>query len=193
MTINELLTYIKIKLKGCSSYAFIDSALKDLKIEMENRKDFKPVLFKRWFREKNVFYKNNPIAFLLKCGIEDIKNGEFDDKTERIVGYDMRPVRKLFEEQGITYTDYDIALMNSYFVYLSKHEYMSDLAIGDWTKIAIKHIAESTKDASEMKEIFKKSQTMKEFHIPHQLIYDYTERDLKEYQDMFDENGNFKM
>ena len=168
MNIHELLDFLRLELKGCNGDAFIEHALAQVQKSMENRENFNPEKFKKWFVEKNVIYKNSPLAFLTRCGIEDIEKGEFDNI--KVKGFDLLPLCEDLRAKGIAYTSKDTLLIDNYLIYLHNECFVPIEELGSWLKTAVTIIANHTKNASEFRDLFRKSQSMKKLNIPYAEI-----------------------
>lgn len=179
MSIEELLGFIKSELQGCSGYAFVDRVLSDLRKIMVGRPHFQPEKFKKWFLEKNVIYKNSPISFLAKCGVEDIEKGAFDKQL--INGFDMLPLYEYMRVKGITYTGEDVCYLETYLIYIYNNDLMTLEEISFWLDKAVAHIENHGKNASDFKELLRKSITMKRLRLPYNEIDKQFEKESAEF------------
>lgn len=179
MSIEDLFNFMKQELKNCPGSVFLDRALADLRKAMESREFFKPEKFKDWFIEKNVIYKNSPLAFLTKCGIADIESGAFD--KEIITSFVMRPLIESLRSKGV-YCDTQgttFLRLDIYFVYIYNHDLMTLDEIRNWVHNACDYIVEHSKNADDFKELLFKSRSMKMLKLP----YSELEADVKKSND----------
>lgn len=164
MTTEELLTFIKTQLSGCNGNVFMDNILKDLGIHIAKRPLFVPEKFKQWFIDRNVIYRNNPLAFLSKCGIEDIDKGVFD--KPQISGTNLTPLCNAMRERGIAVGGETI-LIDIVETYIINNDLMTEEELSQWNHTAVEYISKlknpSTKD---FVSLFEKSKKMKSLELP---------------------------
>ncbi len=189
MSIEELFTFMREELKGCPGYAFLDRGLADLRKAMEKREFFKPEKFKEWFVEKNVIYKNSPIAFLTKCGVQDIESGAFDKDV--ITGFAMHPLCEDMKSRGITYCGEDTMRIDVYLTHIYNHDLLPLEEIRKWVRTAVEYIENHSKNASEFKELFKKSKTMKSLKLPYAELDAEVDRNNAEWERLMKELGAY--
>lgn len=175
MSIEDLFNFMSIELKNCPGSVFIDRALADLRKAMESRKFFKPEKFKKWFIEKNVVYRNSPLAFLTKCGIADIESGAFDKVI--ITSFVMRPLIENLRSKGVHCDTQGATFLrlNIYLVYIYNHDLMTLDEIREWIHNACDYILKHSKNADDFKELLFKSRSMKMLKLP----YSELEADVK--------------
>lgn len=188
MTTEELLTFIKTQLSGCNGNVFMDNILKDLSIHIAKRPLFMPEKFKQWFIDRNVIYRNNPLAFLSKCGIEDIDRGVFD--KPQISGTNLTPLCNAMRERGIAVGDETI-LIDIVETYIINNDLMSEDELCNWNHTAVEYISKlknpSTKDFALL---FERSKSMKALKLPLEDMKKEASRIGKHYNDMLAELDN---
>ena len=181
MTTEELLTFIKSQLSGCSGNVFMDNVLKDLSAHIAQRPLFVPEKFKQWFIDRNVIFRNNPLAFLSKCGIADIDRGEFDKK--QISGINIEPMCSAMRERGIAVGNETI-LIDIVETYIINNDLMSEDELTNWNHVAIEYVSKlknpSTKD---FVLLFEKSKKMKSLNLPLNDLKREAEKSSKEWAD----------
>ena len=179
MSIEDLFNFMRKELRNCPGCAFIDRALADLRYAMENRQFFKPEKFKNWFIEKNVIYKNSPLAFLTKCGIADIESGLFD--KEIITSFAMHPFIEDLRSKGVycNAQGETFLRLEIYLVYIYNHDLMTLDEIREWVHNACDYIIEHSKNADDFKGLLFKSRSMKVLNLP----YSELEADVKKTSD----------
>ena len=181
MTTEELLTFIKTQLSGCSGNVFMDNVLKDLSAHIAQRPLFVPEKFKQWFIDRNVIFRNNPLAFLSKCGIADIDRGEFDKK--QIAGINIEPMCSAMRERGIAVGSETI-LIDIVETYIINNDLMSEDELTNWNHVAIEYVSKlknpSTKD---FVLLFEKSKKMKSLNLPLNDLKREAEKSSKEWAD----------
>lgn len=181
MTTEELLTFIKTQLSGCSGNVFMDNVLKDLSAHIAQRPLFVPEKFKQWFIDRNVIFRNNPLAFLSKCGIADIDRGEFDKK--QIAGINIEPMCSAMRERG-TAVGSETILIDIVETYIINNDLMSEDELTNWNHVAIEYVSKlknpSTKD---FVLLFEKSKKMKSLNLPLNDLKREAEKSSKEWAD----------
>lgn len=181
MTTEELLTFIKTQLSGCSGNVFMDNVLKDLSAHIAQRPLFVPEKFKQWFIDRNVIFRNNPLAFLSKCGIADIDRGEFDKK--QIAGINIEPMCSAMRERDIAVGSETI-LIDIVETYIINNDLMSEDELTNWNHVAIEYVSKlknpSTKD---FVLLFEKSKKMKSLNLPLNDLKREAEKSSKEWAD----------
>lgn len=185
MSIQELFDFMYRELQGCNGYPFIDRALADLRKSMENRDNFSPERFKRWFIDKSVIYKNSPLAFLTKCGLEDVEKGAFDRVV--VKSFDLLPLCEDMQQRGIAYSPKDTLYLDTYLLHIYNNDLMTIDELGSWLHTAISLIERHSKNAEEFKELFKKSQSMKRLNLPYAELDEKVEKENAEIEEMINE------
>lgn len=187
MSIEELFRFISEELRNCPGHMFLDKALADLRVAMEHRTNFKPEKFKDWFVEKNVIYKNNPIAFLKKCGIEDIESGSFD--RDQITGFAMYPLCEDMKHRGITWTGDDTMMLDVYLTHIYNNELLTLDEIRQWVRNAVEYIEKHSKTASEFRILLKKSRTMKTLKLNYKALDEEVKKEMREWDKLMNDLG----
>lgn len=179
MTTEELFAFIKSQLSGCNGNVFMDKILEDLGIHIAKRPLFVPEKFKDWFIDRNVIYRNNPLAFLSKCGIADIDNGVFD--KPQVNGINVTPMCNAMRERGVAVGDETI-LIDVVETYILNNDLMTEKELTEWNHVAIDYIAKlknpSTKD---FVVLFEKSKKMKSLNLPLEDLKREAEKSSKEW------------
>lgn len=164
MTTEELLTFIKTQLSGCNGNVFMENIIKDLGIHIAKRPLFVPEKFKQWFIDRNVIYRNNPLAFLSKCGIEDIDKGVFD--KPQIGGTNLTPLCNAMRERGIAVGGETI-LIDVVETYIINNELMTEDELTQWNHKAVEYISKlKNPSTKEFALLFEKSKKMKSLNLP---------------------------
>lgn len=196
MSIKELLEFIKEELKNCPGNVFIDRTLNSLREEMEKREFFEPEKFKEWFIEKNVIYKNSPLAFLSKCGKEDIENGAFDKET--ISTFPLHALAEQFKAKEIEYDNQSDTLtrLEIYLVYIYNRGLMNANEIHAWLSKAVQYLEVHSKNAADIKDLLSKSKSMQKLHLPYKELEEEVTKEHAEWKKLiqeFDENENIQV
>ena len=194
MTNNELFTFLRSELNGCNGANFIEHMIIELNDLINERSAFEPEKFRNWFIEKNVIYKNSPIAFIKKCGFEDIKNGAFD--RDDVKGFNMNPFITAVLKNGIVVVDqYDFLRIEMIELYIIRHSLMKIETLREWNRRAVAHLANSGKTTKDYLSLFEKSRTMKAFNLPLEEIKKETEKEVERWEQLFaelDGKGNLE-
>lgn len=196
MSIKELLEFIKEELKNCPGNVFIDRTLNPLREAMEKREFFKPEKFKQWFIDKNVIYKNSPLAFIAKCGTEDIENGIFDKDV--VTTFPLHVLVKQFKAKGIEYDNQSDTLtrLEIYLVYIYNHGLMNANEISAWLCKAVQYLETHSKNAKDIKDLLLKSKSMQKLHLPYKELEAEVIKEHAEWKKLvkeFDENDNIQV
>lgn len=179
MTIEELFKFMNEELKGCSGYVFFDRQLSELRSAMEERKHFQAIKFKDWFVSKNVVYKNSPLSFLAKCGLQDVESGVFD--KEHISAFVTPSLLKDFRRRGICYRGEDTLRLDVYLLYVYNHDLLTMDDILSWLEKAVDFVENSSKNASEFETLFQKSITMKRLRLPYKELEAHIKQSCNEW------------
>lgn len=182
MTKEELFTYIKDELNGCSGYAFIDRALAELDAEIKKHKTFNCDEFKKWFHSRNVSYRISPISFLTKCGMEDIKKGNFDDNTlsnSDTAVYCAQHLFNAMRNRGINVLVEDTVYINLVEAYILKQGLMTLQQLIEWNHQAVDCLANKGKTSKDFIFLFKNTKAMRALKLP----FNELEKEIKKFND----------
>lgn len=187
MTIEELFNFIRAELKG---YAFIDKTLEDMRPTMESRPHFQPEKFKKWFVDKEVIYKNSPLAFLIKCGLADVEKGLFD--REEIKAFDMRELAEEMERKGLPFKDKDLMRLERYMLYIYEHDLLTLAEIQAWVSKMLNYMQNNGENGGFFKIALHKSPLMKALHLPYGALEESLEKDYAEITNLIEEIEEMK-
>ena len=163
MNTEELLTFIKEQLSGCSGNVFIDRVLEDISAHIAKRPLFVPEKFKQWFIDRNVLFRTNPLAFVSKCGIADIDKGVFDKQIKRV---NLVPLCNAMRERGVAVGD-ETLLIEAVENYILGKDLMSEEELYDWNHVAIEYISKlKNPSTKQFVLLFEKSKKMQSLKLP---------------------------
>ena len=185
MTTEELLTFIKTQLSGCNGNVFMDKILEDLRSHIAERPLFVPEKFKQWFVDRNVIYRNNPLAFLSKCGIADIDSGVFD--KPQITSLNLEPMYGAMRLRNIVVGGETI-LIEIVEKYILNNELMTEEELTDWNHEAVEYVAKLKNPSTKLFVLlFEKSKKMKSLHLPLAKMKREAEKIISEWDAMIRE------
>ena len=190
MTTEELLTFIKSQLSGCSGNVFMDKVLDDLRSHIAQRPLFVPEKFKQWFIDRNVIYRNNPLAFLSKCGISDIDKGEFD--KPQVTSINLVPMCSAMRERGIA-VGAETLLIELVELYILNNDLMSEEELTAWNHEAIEYVAKLKNPSTKLFVLlYEKSKKMKSLKLPLSELKREAEKSSSKWDEMLKELNDTK-
>lgn len=182
MTKEELFEFIKKELNGCSGYAFIDNAIRQLDSAIKKQDGFDCEKFKKWFIDSNVIYKNSPLAFLTKCGITDINNGKFS--KPKVKAFNIAPLCNAMRNRGIKVNE-DIMYVEKVEIYLYNNELMTLEEIVDMNAKIVEWLARfPNSTTTDFVNLLKKSKTLSRVVVPWTKFDEEQKKDKEEWDNL---------
>lgn len=196
MTIEELFSFLREDLKNSPGGLFVDKALEPIRKQMESRPRFRADKFKNWYISRQVLTKNSPLAFIIKCGTEDLQKGKFDDdelqitKKKRVI-VAMERWEPEFKKRGIEINPESQTMLrlNTYLQYILDNELMSINDLRKWTYDALSYIANNGNEFDTFNDILKRSRTIKQLHLPYETLEKEITEEIKESKELCEKLG----
>ena len=137
-----------------------------------------------WLAERNLAYKNNPIAWLKKVFIEELNKGTFD-KVERHCA--IHPFLVELNKRKIAVLENADAYLSTMFDYLINNDIITERELIEFNNKALDYLASQNKTTNDFIYLWKKSKVSKERNIDWATIDDLADQLVKKHIELLKE------
>ena len=140
----------------------------------------------KWYREKNVAFKSNPVRFMQTTFVEELKKGTFDITP---MNCDPHTLRRVLEKHGIKVKKHADVYLYTMFDYLYNEGYLNQAEIIECNRRAVKTLANQGKSTDDFIELYKNSNVSRERGFDWEAIEKEFKENKKRWEDIFDDTN----
>ena len=181
----EIETYISNELVKCNCNEFQIKQLIDLIHPLLVKpNDIDTNKLKCWLAERNLTFKDNPIAWLKKVLVEELQKGTFEKEIHHCC---IHPFLVVLGEHGIKVEKNADCYLSTMFDYLINNGIITQEQLVDFNQKALKYLANQDKTTSDFINLWKQSKVSKEKNINWNEIDTLADQQLKKHIELLKE------